>query len=219
LTLNDISLTFMRNNIPQMAFVSRHIAFHKSFYIDKSDKSGYFGMQSLIDNKEFGIFLGNNRNMITWKNAVNQPIRFTASTGFLFALGRTTLMTLTANNGIQILKSVNMGNNRIINLPAPVDSTDCATKAYSDLKVLKTGGDLNIILNNDEQRTFGVRGVDSTGKAMALLLGNVDNQIRHNFGHPIKLAALHGTMFSCSLGDLCRMGALNDTRAYLLKIL
>jgi len=95
-------------------------------------------------------------------------------------------------------------------LPAPVDSTDCATKAYSDLKVLKNGdtmtGDLNIILNNDDQQTFGVRGVDSCGKAMALLLGNIDNQIRHNFGHPIKVAALHGTMFSCSLGDICRMG-------------
>jgi len=51
-----------------------------------------------------------------------------------------------------------MGNNRNINLPAPVDSTDCATKAYSDLKELKTGytmtGDLNMILNNDELRTF-----------------------------------------------------------------
>jgi len=107
-TLNDNSLTFIRNNIPQMAFLSRHIVFYKSFYIEKSDESGYFGMQSLTDNKEFGIFLGNNRNMITWKNAVNQPIRFTASTGFLFALGRTTLMTITANNGFQILKSVNM---------------------------------------------------------------------------------------------------------------
>jgi len=77
-------------------------------------------MQSLTDNKEFGIFLGNNRNMITWKNAVNQPIRFTASTGFLFTLGRTILMTITATNGIQILKNINMRNNRIINLPAPV---------------------------------------------------------------------------------------------------
>jgi len=66
-------------------------------------------------------------------------------------------------------------------------------------------GDLNIILNNDDLRTFGVRGVDSAGKAMALLLRNIDNQIRHNFGHPIKVAALHGTMFSCSLGDICRM--------------
>jgi len=114
-----------------------------------------------------------------------------------------------------------MRNNRIINLPAPVDSTDCATKAYSDLKVLQTGGtmtsNLNIILSNDELRTIGVRGVDSAGKAVALLLGNVDNQIRHNFCHPIKVAALHGTMFSCSLGDMCRMKDLNDSRAHFFK--
>ena len=114
-----------------------------------------------------------------------------------------------------------MGNNRLINLSAPVDTTDCVTKAYSDLKVLKTGdtmtGDLNIILNNDELRTFGVRGVDSAGKAMALLIGNIDNQLRHNFGYTIKVAALHGTMFSCSIGDICRMGDLNDSRAHFFK--
>jgi len=83
-------------------------------------------------------------------------------------------------------------------------------------------GDLNIILNNDELRTFGVRGVDSVGKAMALLLGNIDNQIRYNFGHPMKVAVLNGTMFSCSmfscsLGDICRMGAINDSRAHFFK--
>ena len=90
-------------------------------------------------------------------------MQFTASTGFLFALERITLMTITATDGIQILRSINMGNNRIIDLSAPVDTTDCVTKAYSDLKVLKTGDtmtdDLNIILNNDELRMFGVRGV------------------------------------------------------------
>jgi len=92
-TLTDNSLTFVRNNIPQMAFLSRHIAIYKSFYHGKNDESGYMGMQSLTDNKEFGIFLGNNRNMITWKNGVNQPIRFTASTAFFFTVGRTLLMT------------------------------------------------------------------------------------------------------------------------------
>jgi len=102
-TLNDNSLTFVRNNIPQMAFFSRHIGIYKS-YLEKEDDGGYIGMQSLTDNKEFGIFLGNNSNMITWKNGVNQPIQFTARTGFLFTLGRTILMTITVNNGIQILK-------------------------------------------------------------------------------------------------------------------
>jgi len=99
-TLNDNSLTFVRNNIPQMTFLSSHIVAYKSFYLEKVDDGGYIGMQTLTDNKEFGIYLGNNRNMITWKNAANQSIRFTASTGFLFTLGRTTLMTMTATTGI-----------------------------------------------------------------------------------------------------------------------
>jgi len=34
-SLNDNSLTFVRNNIPQMAFLSRHIAIYKSFYLEK----------------------------------------------------------------------------------------------------------------------------------------------------------------------------------------
>jgi len=52
---------------------------------------------------------------------------------------------------------------------------------------------------------------------MVLLFGNIDNQIRHNFGHPIKVATLHGTMFSCSLGGICMMGALNNPRAHIFK--
>jgi len=128
-TSNDNSFTLVRNNILQINFLSNHIVAYKNFYLEQGDKGGYIGMQSLTNNKEFGIFLDNNRNMITWKNGVNQPIRFTASTGFFFTVGRTLLITMTATNGIQILKNINMGNNRNINLPAPVDSADCATKA------------------------------------------------------------------------------------------
>jgi len=80
--------------------------------------------------------------MITRKNIVNQPIKFAASTGFLFTLGRTISMTMTVTYGLQVLKNINMGNNRIINLPAPVDTTDCATKPYCDLNILKSGGTL-----------------------------------------------------------------------------
>jgi len=77
--------------------------------------------------------------MITRKSSVNQPIRFAASTGFLFTLGRTILMNMTTTNGIQILKNTNMKHNRIINVQAPVDTTDCATKTYCDFKMLKSG--------------------------------------------------------------------------------
>ena len=81
-TLNDISLTFIMNNIPQMAFLSNHIVAYKSFDLEKGDEGGYIGMQSLTDNTDFGIFLGNNRNMITWKNSVNQLMRLPPVRGF-----------------------------------------------------------------------------------------------------------------------------------------
>jgi len=37
---------------------------------------------------------------------------------------------------------MNMINNRIINLLVPLDTTDCTTKAYCNLKMLKSGGTL-----------------------------------------------------------------------------
>jgi len=52
---------------------------------------------------------------------------------------------------------------------------------------------------------------------MSLLLGNVDNQLRHNFGHPLKLTGAFGMKLSCSGGDVCRMGTQNDARARFLK--
>ena len=84
-------------------------------------------------------------------------------------------------------------------------------------KVNKSGdiisGDLKLLANNDPLRTFGVSDL-SSGQSMSLLLGNEDNQIRHNFGHPLKIAALHGTKFTCPLGDICRLGAENDARTH-----
>jgi len=97
--LYDNSFTLVRNNIPQLNFYLYSL---HEFYLEKGDEGGYIGMQSLTDSKKFGIFLGNNRNMITWKNGVNQPIRFSASTGFLFTLERTISMTMTATNGILV---------------------------------------------------------------------------------------------------------------------
>ncbi len=84
-------------------------------------------------------------------------------------------------------------------------------------KVNKSGdiisGDLKLLASEDSLRTFGVCDL-SSGQSMKLLLGNEDNQIRHNFGHPLKIAALHGTKFTCPLGDICKMGAENDARAH-----
>ena len=46
------------------------------------------------------------------------------------------------------------------------------------------------------------------------MLGNDNNQIRHNFGHPLIIAALRGTKFTCHVRDICRMGAENDARLH-----
>ena len=84
-------------------------------------------------------------------------------------------------------------------------------------KVNKSGdiisGDLKLLANNDPLRTFGVSDL-SSGQSVSLLLGNEDNQIRHNFGHPLKVAALYGTKFTCPIGDICKMGAVTDARAH-----
>jgi hypothetical protein len=105
-------------------------------------------------------------------------------------------------------------NNSYIDQKFKTLSTNLASK------VNKLGdsmtGDLNILLNDDKLRTFGVSDL-TTGQSMSLLLGNVDNQLRHNFGHPLKLTGAFGTKLSCSGGDVCRMGAQNDARARFLK--
>jgi hypothetical protein len=136
-TLNNYSFNIVRNNVPAMTFLADKTLSHKSFYLDTSN-GGYMGLQSLNPNKEFGIFVGNNRHMISWKNLTAQPLRFLSSFGFNFIMGRLAILSL--GNIIRSHKNIDMLNsNKIINLPAPVNATDCATKAYTDLKVSKSG--------------------------------------------------------------------------------
>jgi hypothetical protein len=84
------------------------------------------------------------------------------------------------------------------------------------LKLNKSGdtmtGDFNILLNGDEMRTFGVSDL-STAQSFSFLLGDVDNQIRHNFGFPIKLAASRGTKFTCPAGKICQLGTETNASA------
>jgi len=89
-------------------------------------------------------------------------------------------------------------------------STNLATKVNKTGDIIS--GDFNIILNDAELRTFGVSDI-STGKSVSWLLGNIDNQIRHNFDHAIKIAATHGTKFTCEAGDICRLGTQTSSRA------
>lgn len=77
-------------------------------------------------------------------------------------------------------------------------------------------GDLNIRLNEDNLRSFGVTDIKS-GKSVSFLLGDVDNQIRHNHGHSVKVAASHGLKVTCPGGEVCRMGSQNDASAWFYK--
>jgi hypothetical protein len=81
------------------------------------------------------------------------------------------------------------------------------------LKVNKMGdiltGDLKLLLNGDEIRTFGVSDI-SSDKSVSLLLGDELNQIRHNYGHALKIGALHGLKITCPTGEVCRMGSQTD---------
>ena len=101
-------------------------------------------------------------------------------------------------------------NNKYVDQKFKTLSANLATK------VNKTGdtisGNLNILLNDEGLRTFGVSDID-TGKSVSLLLGNINNQIRHNFDHAIKIAATHGTKFTCEAGVICRLGTQTSCRA------
>lgn len=176
-TSNDYSFTLVRNNTRQMKFLSNGIVIYNNFYMEKD--GGYMGMQALNANREFGVFFGNDRNMITWKNASTQPLRFAASYGFLFTLGRTVLMTMGANI-IQAYKNIDMlSSNKIINLPVPVNASDCATKAYSDLKVLKNGDTMTGNLYFDGSTRDIHIGCNNMGaeQIFRLYLGSESNKI------------------------------------------
>jgi len=80
-------------------------------------------------------------------------------------------------------------------------------------KVNKSGdlmtGDLKISMNDDKLRTFGVCNM-TAGKSVSLLLGDELNQIRHNFGHAIKIGAIHGLRITCPVGEVCQLGTQSD---------
>jgi hypothetical protein len=177
-TSNDQSFTIVQNNIPQMKFSTNQISFFNDLYMEKD--GGYMGMLSLKANKEFGLMLGSNTNMITWKNMTAQPIRFTASIGFLFIPNKTIVMTVSALHGIQAYKNIDMGiDNRIINLQNPVNYSDCSTKGYCDTKVQKTGDTMTGNLYFDGSTRNIHIGCNNLGadKYYRLYLGTEENKI------------------------------------------
>ena len=107
-------------------------------------------------------------------------------------------------------KSSNSVNKRYVDQKFTTLSTNLA------LKVNKFGdtvmGDLKISMSDDKIRTFGVTDI-SSAKSVSLLVGDTFNQIRYNFGSPLKIGALYGTKFTCPVGITCKMGGFNDARA------
>lgn len=80
-------------------------------------------------------------------------------------------------------------------------------------KKLDKGGDLLIQLEEDSHRNFGVSDI-STGKHVSLLLGNIDNQIRYNYGSSLKITGDFGCKFTCRVGEICRLGAKDDNKSH-----
>jgi hypothetical protein len=82
-------------------------------------------------------------------------------------------------------------------------------------KVNKSGDTIvgDLLLNSADLRTFGVNDI-SIGQSFSLLLGDVDNQLRHNFGHPMKMTASRGWKVYCLGGVVCQLGS--QTEANLL---
>src|SRR5271165_5812740 len=77
------------------------------------------------------------------------------------------------------------------------------------VKVDKSGdtltGDLYLSCENDDERCFGIKDI-TEGKSVSYLLGDWAHQIRYNYGHPIKFAAIQGCKFTSSCGDVCKLG-------------
>ena len=111
------------------------------------------------------------------------------------------------------------------------ESTSSIDKKYVDqkfmtlstnlaLKVDKNGdticGDLNILLGENDLRTFGISDIGDR-KSVSLLLGDIDNQIRHNWGHPIRFIANHGIKFMCPAGEVCHFGGKTNSKAQFLR--
>src|SRR6476469_4127962 len=101
-----------------------------------------------------------------------------------------------------------------------IDSKFVTLTKYLQLKVDKNGGTicgyLNILLGENDLRTFGISDI-SDRKSVSLLLGDIDNQIRHNWGHPIKFIAIHGIKFMSPAGEVCHFGGKTNSKAQFLR--
>lgn len=105
-----------------------------------NEKGEFMGNLTLEADKEFGIFFGSDKNLISWKKRSTQFLKFTAEAGFVFYIGVNPILIISSTGGLKAQKNINLGNNcRIINSKPPISDTDCVTKSYCDAKLLKNG--------------------------------------------------------------------------------
>src|SRR5271157_3075811 len=90
-------------------------------------------------------------------------------------------------------------------------STNLAVKVDKNGDTLT--GDLYLSCENDNERVFGIKDI-TEGKSISYLLGDFAHQIRYNYGHPIKFAAIHGYIFTSSCGDVCKLGGSDSTNSH-----
>src|SRR5271155_92389 len=90
-------------------------------------------------------------------------------------------------------------------------STNLALKVYQIGDTLI--GDLYLSCENNNEKSFGIKDI-TEGKSVSCLLGDYTNQIRYNYGHPMKFAAIHGYKFTSSCGDVCKLGGSNSTNSH-----
>ena len=73
-------------------------------------------------------------------------------------------------------------------------------------------GNLDILLNDDSSRRFGVSGI-KVNQQVSLLLGDIHNQIVNIFGRPVVISGYNGIKISCSKGDVCLLGNGNNAKS------
>ena len=108
------------------------------------------------------------------------------------------------------LSSMASGDREYVDQKFATLSTNLATKINKSGDTMK--GNFNILCDKDNLRTFGVSDINA-GKSVSLLLGDVDNQIRHDFGDLIKIVASYGMKVTCPAGDICKLGSHTDTKS------
>ena len=78
-------------------------------------------------------------------------------------------------------------------------SRNLATKVSQSGDIMN--GNLDILLNADTSRQFGVTDI-AMGKQVLFLMGDTHNKMLNIFGRPMEISGFNGIKISCSKGDV-----------------